>query len=470
MMTAQDPLSSHVLQEIKTRKLLLPGEKIVLAVSGGPDSMALLHAFCTFRTALHLNLTVAHLDHCLRKGSKQDAEFVKSACRVLNVPFVSGRADVRRFARTRKLSIEDAARRLRYRFLVKAAKKAGARKIVTAHTQDDQAETVVLQLVRGAGLSGASGMDWSGPVGTGQSRAVRLVRPFLSTPRAEILKFLRRCRIRFREDPTNSSRRFKRNRLRHDVMPLLKRLNPRAVKHLATFAEILSTGKEYIDRVTEGVFTRLAHERPGRCQFQRSEFIKLPRAIQQGLFRQAVARLGGEEASLNFRHWQLFHQALYKEGVPALLHFPRSIEVGLDDRVVSFSKTRPAKKIRSVSIPKVRSGEVAFADRTITFNMFPRTRRLFPRGRAGEAWLDAERVWFPIQVRTRRPGDRFIPLGMRQSKKLQDFLVDEKVPRSERDSLPIFQDRRQIVWVGGKRLADSVKITPQTRQVLRISL
>jgi tRNA(Ile)-lysidine synthase len=431
--------------------LLPPQGRLLLAVSGGPDSTALLLITARLAKNLGLKPAVAHFDHGLRgrAAAQQEAAFARSLAESLTIPFYEGSGDVRRLARTQRLSLEDAARRARYEFLASVAQREGYPAVATGHTASDQAETVLLHLVRGAGLDGLAGMaarsTWPFPH-TGLS----LVRPLLTLSRQQTLAYCAAADVTPLEDESNVSRDFGRNRVRNEVLPLLRELNPRIEDALVRLAGAAAEDTSYLRSVASQALLPSEDESQRLSRGLLSEWPSSPR---RHALRLAFAALAGNAQDLTQRHILALERLLLEGKTGDRLDLPRDVAAvlqrdSLQLRHAFATRALPDARVR-LDIP----GRAVFGPLAVEAS--------FSRPAAGRyAAVDAAALGDRACVRRRQPGDRFQPLGMSEAKKLQDFLVDAHVPREERDLVPLFVTPRGIVWAGGLRIAEWAKPRP----------
>jgi tRNA(Ile)-lysidine synthase len=392
-------LPSRVAIAISLHHIFEPGERVVVAVSGGPDSLALLSILREILPAVPLHLTVAHFDHGWRGDSQLDRDFVGSMAATWGYAFHTARAA------DETPHTESAARTARYAFLRRTATETNSTAIAMGHTQDDQVETLLLHLLRGSGSRGLGAM---------RRRDADLARPLLDTSRREIEAYLARLHLTPRRDPTNDDPRFTRNRLRQQVLPAIDAFDPAARELLARTADILSEEDRFLEEVIADLPDDLAQDRVA--------FAKLSPALQRRIVRRLVPDTGFLEV-----------EAL-RRGEPRAAHAPN-----------------PA--------PPPRLGVKACACDPATFKA---------RDQVGH--LDGDLVQMPLVVGTRRPGDRMQPLGLDRAKRLQDILVDARVPRHLRDTLPVVSDREEIVWIPGVTVAESKRVTSATRRQLHLEI
>ncbi|MBN2507358.1 MAG: tRNA lysidine(34) synthetase TilS [Verrucomicrobia bacterium] len=438
---------------IRRRKLLRAGERVLVAVSGGLDSMVLLHALHQLSRRHGWALTVAHVNHRLRgRSSAADERLVRATARHLRLPCVVGRADVASRARREGLSLEVAARQVRHELLARAARARRIGTVALAHQADDQAELFLLRLLRGAGSDGLAGMKWCHP--SPADRRVRLVRPLLHLTREALREFACERGIVYREDASNASMAHARNRVRHELVPWLTRhYQPALGRVLRRQAELLGDEAEYLNGCAEAWLR----------QPRGAPFDRLPVALQRRVLQRQLIRLGVEP------EFDLVETLRERPGttlqVQPRRHLWRDPGGRLQTRVARAAGFQPGALALEV---RARPARAEFSG--VRFDWA--TPRLAgsdrPSSRAGTEWFDADRVGDRIWLRHWRPGDRFQPIGMPSAVKLQDLFTNARVPRDDR--------RRRIVattadgaiwWVEGLRIAEGFKLRPDTRRRLR---
>jgi tRNA(Ile)-lysidine synthase len=450
-------IDRRVLDDASRLGHLLSGESVVVGVSGGADSTSLLLILSRIAKRLRVQVLAAHFDHQLRsrREAEEDRRYVERLCRQLNVPFDAGRGNVQNRAKRYKESIEEAARTMRFRYLARAADRLDASAVALGHTLDDQAETVLLHLVRGSGLGGLAGMaprsGW--PFGRGPD----LVRPLLTLRREEMMRYCRESGVEPRRDPTNDLPVATRNRVRSELLPLLREFNPRIEEALARLSEAAAVDDEFISRVVDRDWSALASAWRDRVVIPREAFASFHPAVQARLLMRAVEKVG-DDASITSEHVAAVRSALEKRLTRVSL--PGDLICTLSASRVTISRAQVKKAERSpvktdeteIEVP----GKTPWGNWTITAEKW--TGRLPRRIARSDAYVDAAKVRGRLSVRSRRPGDRLRPLGMRGQRKVQDILVDAKVPEDERDDVPIVCDSQGIVWVAGHRLAERVAV------------
>ncbi len=420
--------------------------------------------------ALDLNLTVAHFDHGLRRRSEREAErsAVSDLAARLGLPLVLGQGDVRAHARQHRLSLEAAARELRYRFLAEEAERLGIKTVATGHTASDQAETVLLHLIRGSGLAGLAGMRPCSPWPFAGHQGLLLARPLLEVARQETERYCQEEGLSACEDVTNLLLEPLRNRVRHELIPLLRRYNPRIDGALLRLASAVAADAAYLEETTSGFWAALATREKGSVSFPRLEVTALSPALQRRLLQSAGQHLLGPDRQVEAVHVQAMVEALAKTG-GSRLSLPGGLSFVADSErvrlLVGESELVEAKPIpeTALNVP----GQTVVGEWTVQAEVLP-SERAEVSSDAYEALLDAEALGETLVVRGRRRGDRFRPLGLGGEKKLQDYLVDAKVPRHERDAVPLVCAPWGIAWVVGHRIDERAKVREGARQVLRL--
>lgn len=460
-------LDAAVLRFVRRHNVLNPGDRVLIAVSGGQDSMALLLILARLSEKLGIELAVAHFDHKLRsrEEARGDQAAVRGLAAGLGLPFATAAGDVRARARRKGESIEEAARNLRFQFLAGNARRLKAGVVVLGHTVDDRAETVLLHLLRGTGLDGLVGLrprsSW--PFGRGPS----LARPLLGITRADTLRYCHEAGVTPRHDPTNLLLDASRNRVRHDLLPALRRFNPRIEDALCRLGEAVAGAVDYLDAAADAEWRALVSPGEEDVTFPRRAFGSLAPALRARLLRRAVRHLAGASAELEAAHIAAVEEALAKgrgsvslrHGLTASLGM-RTVRIAAADR-----RSAPAMKETPLAVPGRTElpGWIAKAEIVGLPPGEPRPRTRF------EAWLDADSLSPNVVVRSRRPGDRIRPLGLGGEKKVQDLFVDAKVPREERDALPMVCAPWGIAWVVGLRIDERAALREGSRSAVRLN-
>lgn len=494
MLHPLDQKISHSLGSILSNAR--PGA-ILVAVSGGPDSIALLRSLARIgqedsRSHLHSSMTrihVAHFDHLLRVDSRLDAAYVKDAANVLGLPITIGSGDVRGYAIEQNLGIEEAARETRYRFFAYLAQEIGAWGVAIGHTADDQAETILLHLARGSGLTGLRGMVPISLFERENTPPLRVLRPMLEVSRAEVIDYLASQNIEYRTDPSNQSFLFTRNRVRHEVLPALRRVNPRIVESLNRLGQMASDDDDHLEEETARDFWRLSlpHDpsQPDSTTLEGSdETIVLSRplfrilhpSLQRRILRYSYRKLLGAQHDLSADNVEKARLLTLGKRVSASLDWPRDIVFFIrsqtlslchlsaflsheDSRVVAFIGLSEPTALEVPGTTRLPDGLGAIDSRVISDAC---GEGLHPF----HAHFDLDGIDGLPFIRTRQPGDRIRPLGLNGTKKLQDILIDAKVPIDQRDRVPLLCDREGILWVCGLRRSERSIIEKETTSIL----
>ena len=454
------------------------GKTLLVAVSGGGDSLALLYALHQAQAEFDLRLCGAHLNHTLRGAeSDADAAFVAAAFRRLGIPYTLQRADVAAYRRAHRLSLEDAARRMRYAFLADAAARHAAHAVAVAHTADDQAETLLMNIIRGSGIDGLRGMQPLDRLAI-DAADLTLFRPLLGVTRAQTYAYCAALGLQPRQDASNLSLEHTRNRIRIELMPLLERFNPAARDALLRLARNAAEDADYIRAQTNAVWQDVAHQSDagdGVIALNTQAFARQHPAVQSRLLRRAIHAVKGSADGISRRNI-LDMRRLIDGPAGRTLHLPDGIlfAVGYDEAHIgnSVSVTAALSPLPPIcgEYPLAVPGETRIPGWRISASVCAADAcGAIAESDGFSETLDLDSVGEALRLRRRRPGDRFQPLGMAQSKKLQDFMVDERIPRRWRDGVPLLVSRYGIACVAGWRIAHWARITHATKRRLHLN-
>ena len=455
----REQVFAAVRKAIAAHGLVQPGDGVVVAVSGGADSVVLLHCLLRLRAEFSLGLHVAHLDHRMREGSERDALFVQELAASWNVPATT-ESWVRKTRQGRSIQAE--ARRARYRFLEGLASQVGAAKIAMGHHRDDQAETVLLHLLRGSGLRGLRGML--------AVKENRLIRPLLAVGREEIEGYAKAHQLSFVEDPSNRDLRYLRNRIRWHLLPLLQReYNPSIVKTLARMATFVAEDEAYLEGVACEASGPLLDLQEGRIYMKRSFLQHLAPAIRRRILERAI-RTVSPGAYVTAAHLAAVQRLIAPGGLSAVTLPQHQWAWRSGDLLYMGSRQQAGQHLmrRTLQVP----GETVLHEwgMRLEATILSRSMADSSTGGADQAVLDWKQVLAPLEVRSWRPGDRLRPVGLRGSKKLQDLFIDAKIPREDRERIPVITDQKGILWVPGFRIDERGGIGTTTEQVLVLAI
>ena len=467
----QKLLEDRVYDYIRGQNLVTPGDRIVAAVSGGPDSVALLHLLYNLRNVLKITIVVAHLDHNLRgEESAGDALYVAGLAQSLGLPFSIGGRDVERYRTRHKLTLEEAAREVRYQYLADVVTESGASMVATGHNRNDNVETILMHLIRGTGTLGLKGLA---PITKRKvnGRGLKIIRPLLEVTRDEIEEFCKNRGLTPRTDGTNLIPSAFRNRIRLELLPILKEYNPGIDKALLRLANIAGDELCYLAKETDKAWREIA----GRCGdavvFSREGFDALHPAIQRSLLRRAAGEIYGTLKDVEALHIEdiLGHldrgagkQIEMKGGVVFTIEHGRYLLAKKGETLCPFP---PVEEEVELAVPGVTAaGDWRFITRVVDGAVVGHDAAPFT------CYLDFGKTGSSLLARRRKDGDRFVPLGRTSEKKIKDYLIDARVPRSWRDSIPVLVSPERVIWLAGYRIDDTVKVTDATQKTLRIEV
>ncbi len=485
-------LETIVTTYIDKHQLLPPSGEVIVAVSGGADSLCLLHLLNRLcgpgKRYPEVRLHAAHLNHKLRgEASDHDAATVADIVESWGLPYTSGEVDVAALARAERRSLEDAARSARYSFLREVAQ---GKPIAVAHHADDQVETLLLHFLRGSGLTGMVGM---------LPRQQDIIRPLLEVRHAETVAYCQEHGIEPLEDLSNTDPRFLRNRIRHELVPLLESLNPGFDSTLLRNAGVIGVDVEWLEAQIDACWpTVVISEQDDVITLRLEAFSSLPLSLQRHLLRRVTAHLCGGQSPLEIRHYMLIEQLLgYHDRQERTLDLPHELRMVSSFHEVTFECLHAHTSTRDIAMlepqdekatllpipgrikvqgtPWIATAEPAPAklmaevrdalrkeDWSEVWRLLPSTHQV--------VYVDADVVGSFLEVRTRKRGDRMRPLGMQHEKKMQDIFVDKHVARSERGSTPIFFSASHCIWLAGVCLDDRARLTCKTQQIVRLAI
>lgn len=455
-------LSKRFSEALESLLTIESGETVVVAVSGGPDSVCLLDLLREKARTDGFHLLVAHLNHGFRQEAGAESRFVVSLAARWGIPATAKKVDIPLVCRGRKVSKQVAAREARYRFLEEAAQTHGARWIALGHTADDQAETVLMHIIRGSAESGLSGIP---PV-----REERFIRPLLSFTRSEIVEHLKERNIPFVEDPSNADPAYLRSRIRHELLPMLTRYNPRIRQTLCREANLIREENQFIDAILKDHLPKLVIQQPEGIGLSTEYMMGLSPVLSRRAVCWAIQKVKGNLEGITSEHISSILRLL-SGSVSRRKPLPGGIVVErVYDRLLFCRQTdrRPPPVWDPLRLTVPGEVEVPGISLTIALRKVIGTKAI--RYGRMEAAFDFDRLTFPLVLRSRLPGERFYPVGMKGSKKLQDYFVDEKVPRGRRDHIPLLTSPKGILWVIGHRRDRRFVATRRTCQTLLVTV
>ena len=429
-----------------------------MACSGGADSVCLLHLLREIQSEYSLSLSVAHFNHSLRSEADADELFVKNLAKTHGLPFFRGKDNVKEYAHTRRLNLEEAGRERRYAFLKNTANKIGNTKIATAHTKTDQAETVLMRLLRGTGMRGLAGIL--------PEAGANIVRPLLHAEREEIEEYLSQRKLSFREDSSNLDKRIFRNKIRLDLFPELQKIySPQIVTHLSRLADMLREEEVLLESLVQEKSASVINDGGEGIRLDLGQLRPLPRALQRRLIREFLRRLRGDLRGISFtdiedvltlsdnKEWHLGNQVILKKEkgflflknpVPSSKPFSYLWDPNLPLNIFELGMGFRGEALKNTDFPRLEFDDQAWA------------------------YIDRKKLRFPLLVRSRRKGDRYQPLGAPGRNKLKEIMRSKGIIPREREKHPVFVSGEDIVWVLGLSVSEKYKVTAETAEVFLI--
>jgi len=456
----QSDLISRVRWTIRKHHLLEAKDKVVVAVSGGADSVCLVSVLLGLKDEFGISLHIAHLDHGLRgEESDADARWVEALAHTLELPITVERRDVQKRAKNEKGSLEELAREIRYAFLSEVADEVQAEKIAVGHTLNDQAETVLLSLIRGAGIRGVRGM---------LPRLGKVIRPLIEVSRDEVVAHLRSVGLAYREDSSNLEARFLRNRLRSELIPLMKsEFNSRVLESLSRYAELAGAEDSYLETVARGAFSSVLLRRsPTALVLDWRALARLHPALARRVVRTAIEEMKGDLRRMRSGH--ILSALRLSTGRRLCLPCGLVVEREYGELIISAARSQRKGFEYALRIP----GEIVVTEIGMSVVTDCPNRSWLPSDLRApsrdEAYFDLDGLRPPLVIRNRRKGDRIRLFGMGGEKKVKDIFIDDKIARSAREKIPILSDEEGILWIVGSRRAERARITKDTTRIVRV--
>ena len=465
------PLQEKVEESLGSASLLKPSTVILAALSGGADSLALFLALHRLADKHGFKLRAAHLDHGLRGAeSEADAAFVEGICSQFGVPLALDKVDVAGMRARGRLSWEQAARIARYGFLTRVAMETHSSALALGHTSDDQAETVLLHLLRGTGIRGLRGMLALSSWRTAHGSA-NLIRPLLNVSRQETEAYCMEHGLTPRLDSSNLEERFTRNRIRRKLMPRLEEFNPSVKKSLLRLARTVAQDVAYIDQQTASVWSSLAVVEQDGVRMDRRAFNALHPSLQAHVLHRAYAQTAGEASGLSMAQIEAMKELAGKgAGLSLSLQGGVRFSTSYEEMFITYKTAPLSNSALDEEVLRVPGETRVGAWRAAISVLEGRNRPTdLKHDNPYCAYLSLEALGEELKVRSRLPGDRFQPLGLPCEKSLKEFMIDAHVPRSQRNGMPLLIAKERVAWVVGWRIAHWARVTPKTEVVLEVS-
>ncbi|OPJ61068.1 tRNA lysidine(34) synthetase TilS [Clostridium oryzae] len=452
--------------------MIQSGDKIIVALSGGPDSICLMHILNGLKKQFNLTLYAAHVNHCLRgKEADEDEEYVKNFCRKIGVDIFTKRVDVNAIAKRDKVSSETAGRNARYEFFYELKDKLQADKIAIAHNKNDQAETILMRLMRGTSIEGLKGIR---PI-----RDEIFIRPILFLSREEIERYCAENDLKPRIDRTNSENIYNRNRVRLDLIPYIKEnFNPDIVETLYRFSDSITRDENFIEIIAKEKYNSLCSNRNGHIVID-NRLKDEHEAIATRIIRLAIHKVYGSLKDIDSVHiYEVL--SLLSLGTGRKINLPKGIvcenvygdlHIGLENnRELNYKSEYNICEKNDLAGGKKKSVFISEAKITVNLEVKPNDKQIDFDNEVLTKYFDYDKISYNVTVRYRREGDRLCPLGMKGSKKLKDLFMDLKIPKEYRNSIPLLCFDDEIAWVLGYRVSNKFAVTKDTNNILEVKI
>ena len=468
-----------VFKIINKYHLIKSNNSVVVGVSGGPDSVALLNILHSINSAKNLQCRfyVAHLNHQLRgKSSEEDAQFVENLSKELSLPFILKNVNIQEIANQTKRSIEETARIERYKFFTESSQKYNASAVAVGHTADDNAETILHRIIRGTGISGLEGIPIKRPLTTDST--IQIVRPLLFTWRKEIIDYLGKEHRNYRTDTSNYETIYLRNKIRLELIPLLeKQYNPNIKNTLIQLGQIFTANNEYLSPEAKKILKSSTMESAAGSYALNTHFLtKQPKILQHLVFQEILNILQIPLKEITYEHYTKILNEIAKKGKGRHFLLPGKLYLWHEHGMLYFKKDLPSKPRMPLlsEIPIQIPGTTPIHPlgqlvseildiKDLSLDVYKKTKT------PGEEIFDLQGITMPLAVRGRKEGDTISPLGTHGHKKIKDLFIDKKIPLKERDTIPIVVMNDRPIWVIGICMDNRVKVTSHTRKILKLS-
>jgi len=449
---------------IKDNNLIKSGDKVLVALSGGPDSVCLLNILYNLKAELNIEIGAAHLNHLLRdKDAFEDEEYVKTLCKSLDIPCFVKRVDINKYSKDKKMSSEMAGRDARYNFFDDIVKDQGYTKIATAHNANDQAETILFRLMRGSGIEGLCGI---------KVRRDKIIRPILCLSRKEVEEYIEINNLKPRIDKTNFEKIYNRNKIRLDMIPYIKEnFNEDIIQTLNRMSVLLQKDNEFIENSARSFYEKYCIEQSDYFIIKK-ELFDNKEAVVTRVIRYALTNFSKTHYDFEMKHiYEICNLAKNNSG--KAIDLPNKIyaeniygDIYIKERI-NINNIDVKQEI-VVNKNEINGKKIFFNDENIEFSVLKNDSNLDLNQNNFIKYFDFDKINDSISLRKRKNGDKIIPLGMKGSKKIKDLFIDMKVPKEERDCIPLLCFDENISWIVGIRVSEEYKITNKTKNILRV--
>ncbi len=453
-----------VMSYIKDNNLIKSGDKVLVALSGGPDSVCLLNILYNLKAELNIEVGAAHLNHLLRdKDAFEDEEYVKTLCKSLDIPCFVKRVDINKYSKDKKMSSEMAGREARYNFFDDIVKDKGYTKIATAHNANDQAETILFRLMRGSGIEGLCGI---------KVRRDKIIRPILCLSRKEVEEYIEINNLKPRIDKTNFEKIYNRNKIRLDMIPYIKEnFNEDIIQTLNRMSVLLQKDNEFIENSARSFYEKHCIEQSDYFIIKKEMFDN-KEAVVTRVIRYALTNFSKTHYDFEMKHiYEICNLAKNNSG--KAIDLPNKIyaeniygDIYIKERI-NINNIDVKQEI-VVNKNEINGKKIFFNNENIKFSVLKNDSNLDLNQNNFIKYFDFDKINDSISLRKRKNGDKIIPLGMKGSKKIKDLFIDMKVPKEERDCIPLLCFDENISWIVGIRVSEEYKITNKTKNILRV--
>lgn len=453
-----------VMSYIKDNNLIKSGDKVLVALSGGPDSVCLLNILYNLKAELNIEVGAAHLNHLLRdKDAFEDEEYVKTLCKSLDIPCFVKRVDINKYSKDKKMSSEMAGREARYNFFDDIVKDEGYTKIATAHNANDQAETILFRLMRGSGIEGLCGI---------KVRRDKIIRPILCLSRKEVEEYIEINNLKPRIDKTNFEKIYNRNKIRLDIIPYIKEnFNEDIIQTLNRMSVLLQKDNEFIENSARSFYEKHCIEQSDYFIIKKEMFDN-KEAVVTRVIRYALTNFSKTHYDFEMKHiYEICNLAKNNSG--KAIDLPNKIyaeniygDIYIKERI-NINNIDVKQEI-VVNKNEINGKKIFFDNENIEFSLLKNDSNLDLNQNNLIKYFDFDKINDSISLRKRKNGDKIIPLGMKGSKKIKDLFIDMKVPKEERDCIPLLCFDENISWIVGIRVSEEYKITNKTKNILRV--
>lgn len=449
-------MQKKVREYIKKNHLLSMGDGIVVAFSGGPDSLYLLNVLLELKEEWQLQLAAVHINHLLMKEAKEHVAFVRSYCEQHGVPLYYFEKDIGAYAKERKMSVEEAGRAFRYEKFYEVKRQLGYQSIAVAHHKNDKAETVLYRMARGTGWKGMAAI---------RPKQEELIRPLLCITKEEILTALKDQR--YNVDPSNEETVYARNQIRHKVLPELCKVNEQAMEHIAELSEHMEELGAYLEGEIEKACKSCFHIRENGLDLDRKALLLLPVFLQKEVLKAALEQVAGRQKDLTRVHVESLMQLLYAQSGRSLA-FPYGMTASRQYDVITLRKEQTEEACEAVLLTGEGTYFIDFANGFIKMEIFSTNGEEFSRKMYTKTF-DYDKIKNHIMIRKWEKEDFFVMNDAGQKKKLNRYFIDRKIPAEQRKQIPLVADGSHILWVIGERISEAYKITEHTKTILRLT-